>query len=259
MSQMQQNYSYIFIYVYVFIVGMCLSSFFMVVGYRIPRKETIMGRSHCEECQNELLWWHVLPLFSYLRLKGKCSFCSSKIGIINPILEVFIGLLFVISTFFLGVSSEMLVSFTLICLLFTISVSDLLYQIIPNKVLLPFLIVGIIERVFIPQNDFWWYPIAGFFVGFLPLFLLSLLKDGGVGGGDIKLFAVVGVFIGPIGVLISLFLSSVIAIIFHIITILVTEKRQKQIAFGPSIAIGSFIIYLFTSGQIEAMLKLFRR
>ena len=255
MNQMQQ----IIIYVYVFIVGMCLSSFFMVVGYRIPRKETILGRSHCEECQNELRWWHVLPLFSYLKLKGKCYFCTSKIGISNPILEVFIGLLFVSSAFFEGLSPEILVSFTLICLLFTISVSDWLYQIIPNKVLFPFLILGIIERVLIPQIDFWWYPIAGFFAGFLPLFLLGLLKEGGVGGGDIKLFAVVGVFIGPIGALISLFLSSVIAIIIHIITIIATEKQQKQIAFGPSIAIGSFIIYLFTSGQIEAMIQLFRR
>ncbi|MGY3777471.1 prepilin peptidase [Isobaculum melis] len=257
MNVVQQNINPIFVYSYIFIIGMCLGSFFMVVGYRIPRKETLMGKSHCEHCQNQLRWWQVIPLFSYILLKGKCSFCTSKIGVIYPILEVFIGFLFVASAYFLRLTPEVLVSFTFICLLFTISVSDILYRIIPNKVLLPFLIVGLIERLLIPQNDSWWYPLVGILAGFLPLFLIGLLKEQAIGGGDIKLFAVVGIFIGPIGVLISLFLSSVIAIIFHVFSFFSSKEKQKYIPFGPSIAIGSLIIYLFTSGQIEAITQLF--
>lgn len=248
-----------FAYVYVFILGMCMGSFFLVVGYRVPQKETIMGRSHCDACQKELKWWHVIPLFSYSILRGKCYFCASKIGLKNPILEVFIGLLFTSSAYFLQLKPEVLVSFTLICLLFTITISDSLYQIIPNKVLLPFFIIGMMERIFIPQNEYWWYPIVGALAGFLPLFLVGLLNEKAIGGGDIKLFAVVGVFIGPIGALISLFLSSVLAIIFYGISFIRTNERKKFVPFGPAIAVSSYLIYQVTSGQIHTILQLFLR
>jgi len=246
-----------FIYSYIFIIGMCLCSFFMVVGYRVVRKEGLAGRSHCENCKNTLMWWHVLPLISYIVLRGKCYFCSSKIGIQNPIFEIFIGILFVNSAYFLDFSVEMFVSFTLICLLFTVSVSDLLYQIIPNKVLFPFFIVILIERTVVPQNEFWWYPLAGILVGFFPLFLIALTKDKAIGGGDIKLFAVIGAFVGPIGVLVALFLASLTGIIFYIFSFIFVEKKEKYIPFAPSIGIGSFIVYLFTSRQMEVILQLF--
>ncbi|QIL45804.1 prepilin peptidase [Vagococcus coleopterorum] len=257
MNVVQNNISLIFIFSYIFILGMCLGSFFMVVGYRIPKKETLMGKSHCEKCDQELSLWHVFPVVSYLFLKGKCHKCTSEIGVFNPILEVLIGVLFVSSAFFLKLTPETLVSFTLICLLFTVSISDAYYRIIPNKVLLSFFIMAIVERAIIPQNDFWWYPLAGFIAGFLPLFLLGLSKEDSIGGGDIKLFAVVGIFIGPIGVLISLFVSSVIAIIGYIIIFIFKGKKQKTIPFGPSIAIGSYLVYLFTSGQIATLIQLF--
>ncbi|MGX7420616.1 prepilin peptidase [Carnobacterium gallinarum] len=259
MDLYQMNVFLAFTYVYVFILGMCMGSFFLVVGYRVPQKETIMGRSHCDACKEELKWWHVIPLFSYSILKGKCYFCASKIGLKNPILEVFIGLLFMSSAYFLQLETEVLVSFTFICLLFTISISDYLYQIIPNKVLLPFFLIGMMERFFIPQSDYWWYPIAGVLAGFLPLFLVGMLNEKAIGGGDIKLFAVVGLFIGPIGALISLFLSSVLAIIFYVITFIRTNEKQKFIPFGPAIAVSSYLIYQFTSGQIDTMLQLFSR
>lgn len=231
----------------------------MVVGYRIPRKETIAGRSHCEACGETLVWWQLLPLVSFLVLKGKCRHCSSKIGLINPISEVLMGGLFTSSAVLLKLRPETLVSWTLICLLFTITVADLVYQIIPNKVLGFFFLVGVIERIVIPQNDLWWYPLAGFLAGFLPLFLLGLLNEQSVGGGDIKLFAVVGIFLGPIGVLLSLFLSAVIAIIGYVIILIYRQKRQKIIPFGPSIAIGSWIIYQFISGQLDQFFLLISR
>ncbi len=259
MNVFQQTIMSIMIYSYIFIIGMCLGSFFMVVGYRVPRNETLQGRSHCENCQKQLSWWHVIPLLSYPILRGKCYYCSSKIGIHNPIFEVLIGSLFVSSAYLLELTPETIVSFTLICLLFTISVSDSVYRIIPNKVLAPFFILIMIERIFIAQNEFWWYPIAGFLAGFLPLYLLGMLNEQAVGGGDIKLFAVVGIFLGPVGVLLALFLSSLLAIIFYLFLFIFQQKKQKFIPFGPSIAVGSWMVYLFTSGQMSQIMQIISR
>ncbi|EGO6705178.1 prepilin peptidase [Enterococcus faecalis] len=246
------------IYLYSFILGMCMASFFMLVGYRIPRKETIMGRSHCENCESELKWWQVIPVVSYIFLKGECKECRAKIGTINPISEFSIGILFISNAYFLGLTQEVLVSFTFICLLFTISISDYIYQIIPNKVLLPFFVLGLLERGFIPQNN-WWYPLVGALAGFLPLFLIGLLNEKSIGGGDIKLFGVIGVYIGPIGVLISLFLSSAIGIIVYVVSFIRTGNKKKYIPFGPSIALASYIVYLFTSGQAATILNVFTK
>lgn len=239
------------VYCYIFIIGMCLGSFFMVAGYRIPRKETLMGRSHCEECQQELAWWQLIPVVSYVFLKGKCAYCTSKIGAAAPVFEVLAGILYMVTAIIFELSPEVLVGWTLISLLLIISVSDAVYQIIPNKVLLPFFIAAILERILIPQNDYWWYPLAGFLVGFVPLYLLGEVSKNGMGGGDIKLFAVLGIFLGPVQVFLSLFLSAVIALVFAIIISVYKKEKQKYIPFGPFIAISSVLVYLFSGGLIR--------
>lgn len=235
------------VYCYIFIIGMCLGSFFMVAGFRIPRKETLLGRSHCENCQQELTWWQLIPIVSYVFLKGKCKYCASKIGVSAPVFEGLSGLLFMLTALVFDLSPEVLVGWTMLSLLLIISVSDALYQVIPNKVLLPFFIAAILERTLIFQNDFWWYPLAGFLVGFVPLYILGEVSKNGMGGGDIKLFAVLGIFVGPLQVFLSLFLSAVLALIFSVIWSIYKKERQKFIPFGPFIAIGTMLVYLISA------------
>ncbi|MBL1229150.1 prepilin peptidase [Enterococcus sp. BWB1-3] len=236
------------VYCYIFVIGMCLGSFFMVAGYRIPRKETLVGRSHCENCQHELAWWQLIPVVSYIFLRGKCKYCTSKIGAAAPVFELFTGTLFMGTAMQFNFSPEVLVGWLLISLLLIISVSDVLYQIIPNKVLLPFFIAAVLERIIIPQNQHWWYPAAGFLVGFIPLYILGEVSKKGMGGGDIKLFAVLGVFLGPVQVFASLFFAALIALIFALIWFAYKKERQKYIPFGPFIAISSVLVYLISAG-----------
>lgn len=235
------------IYSYIFIIGMCLGSFFMVVGFRVPRKETILGRSHCESCQKTLTASQLIPIVSYFYLRGKCKYCASKIGRMAPVFEALTGFLFVAAAVLLQLKRETIVGWTLLSLLLIISVTDILYRVIPNKILLPFFILGMVERLFIPQNDYWWYPLVGFIVGFFPLFILGELSKDGMGGGDIKLFAVLGIFLGPIQVLISLFISAVIALITYIFLYIYKGEKQKYIPFGPFIAIGSMLVYFVSA------------
>lgn len=249
----------IIIYFYIFIIGMCLGSFFMVVGYRVPKKETLSGRSHCDTCQHQLAAWQVIPGISYLILKGKCRYCSSKIGVQAPLFEVLTGVLFVMSAVLLQLTPETIVSLTMISLLLIIGVSDTKYQIIPNKVLLPFFALALIERYLIPQNEYWWYPFAGFLVGFLPLFLLTEVKGQAMGGGDIKLFAIIGIFIGPFQVIAVLFVASVVALIYYLGMILMRRQSSKFIPFGPFIGIGTLLVYQYSTGQYETLIELLFR
>lgn len=232
---------------YLFIIGMCLGSFFLVVGWRVPKKESLLTRSHCDDCQQPLGVRELIPVLSYLILKGKCRKCQNKIPLIALIYEVMIGCLFAGITLLFWGTAEVIAAWCLLALLAIISASDIFYQLIPNKVLAPFLASGIGLRLIQPQNEFWWYWLAGFFAGFLPLYLLAELSKKGMGGGDIKLFAVLGVYIGPIQVLAVLFSASCLAVIFYLIQMLRGKVQSRYIAFGPFIAIAAGIVYLGSS------------
>lgn len=245
----------VLLYLYLFFIGMCLGSFFMVVGFRVPRQETLLGRSHCEACQTQIKAWQLIPVFSYCLLKGRCQTCQTKIGKAYPLFEILSGLVFVLTAYMTAFSKETIVGFTLISLLLIISVTDMVSRKIPNKVLLPFGILALMERLFFTNPNAWWYPFAGFGIGFGLLFLLGLVSKGGMGGGDIKLYGVIGIFIGPIEVLISLVLASTIAVIFYIILFaLGGKKKDKYIPFGPFIALATLAVYLFFPGVFSSLI-----
>lgn len=229
---------------YLFIIGMCLGSFFLVVGWRVPKKESLLTRSHCDDCQQTLGARDLIPVLSYLILKGKCRKCQKKFPLIAFLYEVLIGMLFTGTTLLFWGTAEVIAAWCLLALLAIISASDIFYQLIPNKVLAPFFAGGIGLRLIQPQNEFWWYWLVGFFAGFLPLYLLAELSKKGMGGGDIKLFAVLGVYIGPVQVLTVLFVASCLAVIFYVIQMLRGKVKSRYIAFGPFIAIATGMVYL---------------
>lgn len=243
--------------IYIIFVGSVLGSFLMLVGYRIPRKETLLGRSHCEYCQTSLKWYDLIPLISFLFQKGKCRYCSIQIGIQYFLFELLSGLLILQIIITTSSIKESVIAYLLVILLLIITVTDSVHGKIPNLILLPFLIVGLILRIFVQIDVVWWYPLIGFIAGFMPLFLLGKVGKNSVGGGDIKLLAVLGVFVGPINILLILFLSSILAIIGHVMITLITKKKQKYIRFGPFIALGTWIIYSNSQLIVDLFLKIF--
>ncbi|WP_207695384.1 leader peptidase (prepilin peptidase)/N-methyltransferase [Enterococcus sp. DIV0212c] len=252
------TYEYLFFYIFLFILGTCLGSFYLLIGQRIPRGEDIVKkRSHCENCDHTLVFWELIPVFSYILLKGKCRNCNKKIGIVYIGFECLSGILFTSSAFLLRTSNETLVAWTLLSLLLIITVTDITAQKIPNKVLIPFFILAIIERFTVQQLNPWWFAPLGFAVGFGVLFLLALLSKGGMAGGDIKLFAVLGLFLGPIYILITLVLASVLALVYSIGEMIIKKKLRKHIPFGPFIALGSWLVYCYATGQLNYAFSLF--
>ena len=210
--------------VFFFLYGIVLGSFFNVVGLRVPKKESIVSPpSHCTVCNRKLGVLDLIPVFSYLFLKGKCRGCGTRISPIYPIMELVTGILFVLSYAMLGFSGELIIAILFVSLLVIITVSDIAYMLIPNKVLLPFAIVLIGLRLIIPLEP-WWDSFLGAIVGFGVLYLIAVVSKGGMGGGDIKLFFVIGLVLGTTNTLVTLFLAAFIGSIVGLIVL----KRTKN-------------------------------
>jgi leader peptidase (prepilin peptidase) / N-methyltransferase len=184
-------------------------------------------------------------VFSFLFQNGKCKTCGQKISFIYPVMELLCGLLFVFAYYKIGPEVELVVALTLISLLLIITVSDLAYMIIPNKVLIVFLVLFMIERFLIPVDP-WYDPLLGAIIGFGLLFLIGVISKGGMGGGDIKLFGVLGLALGWSSILLTFFFAALIGTVVGIIGMLLGKvKRKKPIPFGPSIAAGSLLAYFY--------------
>ncbi|WP_144513962.1 A24 family peptidase [Bacillus sp. FJAT-22090] len=241
-----------------YIYGLIFGSFFNVVGLRVPKGESIVRPpSHCTVCDRNLTSIDLVPVFSYLFLKGKCRGCGTKIHWIYPVMELVTGLLFALAYYQLGFSLELIVALLFISLLVIITVSDIAYMLIPDKILLFFIIPLIIARVFSPLTP-WWDSVAGAVIGFGVLFLIALVSKGGMGGGDIKLFFVIGIVLGLTNTLLTLFLASVIGTVVGIIVLRKAKKgRKTPIPFGPSIAIAAILTYFYGNSLVDWYVNLF--
>ncbi|MBM7701357.1 prepilin peptidase [Metabacillus iocasae] len=231
---------------YLFILGLTLGSFYNVVGLRVAAGESIVRpRSSCPGCGHVLGARELIPVLSYMMQKGKCRSCEARISPLYPIMELLTGILFVLSFRLLGFQLELLVALTLVSLLIIITVSDLRYMIISDKVLLFFLSLLVIERLFIPLTP-WWDMLIGGAVGFGLLLLIAILSKGGMGGGDIKLYGVLGLVLGWKLVLVSFFLATLFGAVIGMFGMMVGKvQRGKHMPFGPFIALGVLVAYFY--------------
>ncbi len=229
-----------------FTIGLFFGSFFCVVGMRLGREEGfIKGRSHCDYCHHPLQWYDLIPFFSYIFLRGKCRYCKVKIHPIIFFIELFTGVLFMISYYSFGFSFDLLLAIFAIGLSMIVMTSDYLYMIIPDEVLLFFSICFIIIQ-FIRLGVYGCLlsiasgALLFSLMYFLMLFGNALFKKESLGGGDVKLLFVMGLILEPILGLCSLFLASFIAL--PISLFLYRRHHEKVIPFGPFLLIGMLMI-----------------
>jgi leader peptidase (prepilin peptidase) / N-methyltransferase len=247
----------IVINVYLFLVGLVFGSFYNVVALRIPEGKSIVApRSSCPKCGHQLTAWELVPVLSYFLQGGKCRQCKARISPVYPFFEFLTGALFAVAPLIVGWSGELVIALTLISMLVIITVSDLAYMIIPDKVLMFFAGLFLIERIFIPLTP-WWDSLAGAAAGFFLLLLIAVVSKGGMGGGDIKLFAVIGFVLGVKLLLLSFFLSTLFGAFFGVIGLLLGAiKRKQAIPFGPFIALGTLVAYFFGDYLIAEYMNL---
>ena len=234
------------------VLSYLLGSFYNVLIYRIPQGLSfILPSSKCTECNKKIKWFDNVPIFSYIFLKGKCRHCKKSfsfqyllVEIISPILMI--TLLLYNETLYKGIVGYLF--FSVLLIIFFI---DLEHKIIPNTLTYSLALVGVILN-FINLN--FYNAIYTIFFGALigggPLFLLMYLYKKirgveGMGMGDIKLFIVLGIWLGWLNCLLIIFISAMIGSIVGIVGILIKKVESKQqLPFGPFIIISTLLVYL---------------
>lgn len=242
-----------------FVFGAVLGSFYNVVGYRLPKGESLLfPSSHCTKCNHKLGASELVPIFSYLFLGGKCKKCGQKISLFYPIFELISGLLFAGSYWIFGFSLELLIALTFISALLIIIISDYQTMIIPDEVLIVASIALFIEFFVAYGFSVTLERIGAGILAFVTMFLLKktgdfLFKKESMGGGDIKLMFLFGLVLGYPMALISIFVASFIALPVGIyFTFKYRDQKyiddeeipEHSIPFGPFLAISAILLLL---------------
>ncbi len=246
----------IYLSIFLFFFGLLIGSFLNVVAIRMLKGESIaFPPSHCTTCGHPLKPWELVPLLSYLTLRGSCRYCHARISPAYFWGELTTGLLFAWAGWMFGWQLETVVAVFIISILVVIVQTDFREMIIPNKVIAFGVVGGIIIRLFIHDLPLWNYGMS-FILGGGIIYLISvvssfILKKEAMGGGDVKLFAFVGLMLGFKLLLLSIFLASLLGFLIGVILLLSGRtKRGAYIPFGPYIAMGSLISYAWGNSII---------
>lgn len=247
-------------YFLVLACGMIIGSFLNVCIYRIPLKLSIAkGRSFCPHCHSKIAWYDNLPVLSYLLLRARCRNCNGPISIIYPAVELLTGGLFALCFWKFGLSWQFLSSIVLISGLIVISFADLRHQIIPDVLSLPGILLGFTFSFFVPGFS-WLNSLLGVLLGGVFFYLLALsgrllFKKESLGGGDIKLAAMLGAFLGWKKLVLVFFISSFLGALVGIILIFSIKgfRSKRIIPFGPFLALAT-LVALFVG---DALLNLY--
>jgi leader peptidase (prepilin peptidase)/N-methyltransferase len=243
--------------------GAIVGSFLNVCIIRLPKEESIISPgSHCPHCNHPIKFYDNIPLISYLLLRGKCRYCKRSISAQYPLVEgiTAIGSLLLFLKY--GLSWSYLFYFSFVAALIVITVIDLYHQIIPDVISIPWIGVGLLGALIIPHITFF-NSLLGILLGGGSLFVVAtlyqwLFKREGMGGGDVKLLAMIGAFLGWESVILTILLSSLIGSITGIIIIALKGKDFKYaIPFGPFLSLGA-VIALFYKNEIISWYLQFR-
>mgnify|MGYP003365249805 CR=1 FL=1 len=246
--------------VFVFLSGLCVGSFLNVCIYRIPNGESIVfGRSHCPACGAGIRERDLVPVLSWLALRGRCRDCGAHISIRYPAVEVLGGLLFLAVYGVYGFTLSAAVYAAFICALVATAFIDYDRSIIPNGIVLYVLAVGVLA-VFFTEGTGIIDRVVGFFAASVPLLVACLVTKGGLGLGDVKLMAAGGFLLGWKLILLSLGLGSVVGAVVGVTLVLRRRKSMRSaIPFGPFLALGMCFSALYGNAALHAYIGLFAR
>lgn len=262
------------LWIFIAVVGLCVGSFINVVAYRLPlmlmrewREESASilnielannastnqklslcsPASHCRHCHTEIKWYHNIPLFGWLYLRGKCHSCKERISIQYPIVEVATAGLSVLVAEKLGIGYVTIFGLAFLWICITLFVIDLKEQILPDRLVIPLIGIGLVCNMigyFVPLE----MAVSGMLIGFTSLWLINaafklVKKVDGMGFGDFKLFAAFGAWFGSFNLIdIILYASlsgAVVGIAYYLI-----HKKSLPFAFGPHLIFGAMMVFL---------------
>ena len=240
----------------IFLVGAVIGSFLNVCIYRIPLDLSIIRPgSSCPACKTAIAPYDNVPILSFLLLFGRCRKCRAPISWRYPLVELLNGLGYLLLVWMFGLDVTSLVYAIFYSALLVVTFIDIDYQIIPDVITYPGIVLGIGLSVFLPVGIV--DSLIGFLVGGGLFYLvaeasLRILKQDGMGGGDIKLIAMIGAFLGWQSVLLTIFLSSLGgALLGGAFMLIKGWGRKTPIPFGPFLALGAIIAMFWGAPIME--------
>ncbi len=237
--------------VLVTLFGLLFGSFLNVLILRIPKDESVVfPASHCPKCNNDLKWYHNIPLFSWLFLGGKCAFCKEKISIQYPLIELSSAIIFALSYYLReGDLFYSVVTGLVFALLLGLSVIDFRYKAVPDSLNLGALTLAIFASSSILTNFVNALLFAGGFA-LLRFYVSFFLKKEALGEADIMIAATIGAMVGVKMGLVAIFLSAVIALPVFIII----KEKDFEVPFIPFLALALFLVTIFED-RFQALWK----
>ncbi len=224
------------------VLGAMVGSFLNVCAARLPKGKSLwMPGSACQACASPIRWYDNIPVLSFLLLGGRCRDCQERIAWRYPIVEMGTALLFSLAYLQIGWRPDLLLALVLLAALVVITAIDLEHQLILDRITLPGIVVGFLGSVLLGRS-FWLNSLVGIVVGGGAFFLIIVLSGGGMGGGDMKLGAMLGAFLGwkllLLGLFLAAFLGGAVAV-----ALLVTGRkgRKDPLPFGPFLALGGAV------------------
>jgi len=234
-----------------FVFGSIIGSFLNVCIVRMPQRSSIMfPGSHCPNCEYTIRFYDNIPLISYIILGGRCRSCKTPIPIRYFIVELLMGLLMALLLFHFDITLVFIPCAVFTAALVVITFIDLQHQIIPDRISLPGIPLGFLCSFILPWNT-WIDSLLGILVGGGILYAVAagyylLTKKEGMGGGDIKMLAMIGAFLGWKGALATLILAAITGSLVGIVLIALKGKNFKYaVPFGPFLAAGAFCAMLY--------------
>lgn len=247
--------------VFMFLIGACLGSFYLVIGKRLPIGENVINdRSKCDECHHSLAWYDLIPILSYLSLRGKCRYCHKKIDYLNLIMELATGSLFVFGYCYFKVGYDMYIFLIAVSLLLIIYVSDFSYYIISDSPLVVASVLVIILDIYYKGWSFTGIKLLcaiGLFLVMLGVgkFGNMLFKRESLGGGDIKLAFVMGLILGFRLGLVALILSAFLALPYSYAFLML--KKNNEVPYGPFLAASLLVVSMFAEKFLNLLNAIF--
>jgi len=244
----------IILFVIIFLYGIVLGSFLNVLIYRLPLKENIVtNRSHCMRCGKQIQWYDLVPLVSYIILRGKCRNCGDEISVQYPLIEAMNGVGYVLIFTVSGFTLLSILNCFLFSILIVIAVIDWRTFEIPFSLNISIGVLAVLRIIMDISNLL--DALIGFCVisGFL-MIIFFITKGNGIGGGDIKLMAAAGLYLGWKNIMLAFVVGCILGAIIHLILMKVYNKNH-MLAFGPYLSAGIFITILYGDKIIAWYLK----
>ncbi len=228
------------------LLGVVIGSFLNVCIDRLPQKRSIVSPpSHCPHCKHRLSIIELIPIISYISLRGRCRSCGEKIPARVLLVEIGTGVMFFLIWLRFGQSWDTAIASIVGSLLLVIGLIDLEHQKIPNILIYPAIGIGLLLIPLLHLASPWMY-LAGGLLGFGVLFLIAVISPGSMGMGDVKLMLFLGILIGYPEIIITIFMAFVSGgLIAGILLALKKIDRKDSVAFGPYLALAGIITILY--------------